>query len=233
MTSLQNSPSQLRFCCALLSWEEDSKHAAELGNDLAAQNQLVNWSCHNLTFCTLIYIRCASKPCKWHTKYTFELYIRTLYKGRGEHKDFRLSHFKHAPNLHFSHKTPHFGPKMLFKHFSDDFRKFQIFKIFRLWGIPGSEKYFFRGPEIFRGVKKCAFFHAARNPRAPAANFENLFHSDIPVGSFYRPVLKFLKNIKKCGLQMIQPARKKFAKKYFSDPGIPQSRKISKIWNFP
>ena len=54
-----------------------------------------------------------------------------------------LSHFKRAPNLHFPPKTPHFGPKMLFKHFSVDFGKFQIFEIFRFWRISGFEKYFF------------------------------------------------------------------------------------------
>ena len=84
------------------------------------------------------------------------------------------------------------------------------------------------GQEIPRDVKKCAHFDAAGNPRAPGANFANLFHSDVPAGSFYRPVLKFLKNIKKCGLQMKTP-EKILQKKYFLDPGIPQKRKILKI----
>ena len=133
VTSVQNSPSQLRFCCALLSWEEDSKHAAELGNDLAAQNQLVNWSCHNLTFCMLIYIRCASNPCKWHTKYTFELYIRTLYKGRGEHKDFRLSHYL-TSNTHqtsiFHPKHPILVPKCFSRLFLTILENFKFSKFF-------------------------------------------------------------------------------------------------------
>ena len=38
---------------------------------------------------------------------------------------------------------PLFFTQNTFWHFSDDYGKFQIFEIFRFWGIPGSEKYFF------------------------------------------------------------------------------------------
>ena len=82
-----------------------------------------------------------------------------------------------------------------------------------------------RGLEIPRGVEFCADFHAAGNPRAPGANFANLFHSDFPMELIYRPVLKFLKNIKKCGLQMIR-REKILRKKIFGGPGIPRNQKI-------
>ena len=77
-----------------------------------------------------------------------------------------LAHFKRAPNLHFSPKTPHFGPKMLFKHFSEDFRKFRIFKIFRLWGIPGSENIFL-GARRFSAAWKSAHFFTLRGIPGP------------------------------------------------------------------
>ena len=102
--------------------------------------------------------------------------------------------------------------------------------IWRIW--PDIPRDSWAGSQLTEFWQKCALFHAAGNPRAPGANFATLFHSDVPAGSFYRPVLKFLKNIKKCGLRNVW--RKKFLrKKCFSVPGIPQNRKISKIWNFP
>ena len=53
----------------------------------------------------------------------------------------------------------------------------------------------------------------------------NLFHSYIPVAFIYDPVLKFLKNIKKCGLQMIQ-RKKILRKKFFRIRGFPKIEKF-------
>ena len=78
-----------------------------------------------------------------------------------------------------------------------------------------------------RSPKICVLFHAEGNPWAPGAKFANLFHSDFPMGSIYRPVLKFLKNIKKCGLQMIK--REKCLRKKNRIWGFPE---IEKFWKF-
>ena len=70
-------------------------------------------------------------------------------------------------------------------------------------------------------VKFCAKFWSKIRQRFNRAKFKNLFHTDFPIRMFYTLVLKFLKNIEKCGLQMIW--RKKFLqKKFFGRRGIPQ-----------
>ena len=81
-------------------------------------------------------------------------------------------------------------------------------------------------------VKFCAKFYSKIRQRFNRAKFKNLFHSDVPICMFYALVLKFLENLEKCGLQMIQ--RKKFLqKKFFGHRGIPQKRKKLKNFDFP
>ena len=78
-------------------------------------------------------------------------------------------------------------------------------------------------------VKFCAKFYSIARQKFKKAKFKNLFHSDVPICMFYVLVLKFLENLEKCGLQMIQ--RKKFLqKKFFGHLGIPQNWK--KLENF-
>ena len=60
-------------------------------------------------------------------------YLWKLLLTRGGVRRFSIiasSHLKRAPNIHFSSKTPHFGPEMPFKYFSDNFGKFQISDFF-------------------------------------------------------------------------------------------------------
>ena len=57
-------------------------------------------------------------------------------------------------------------------------------------------------------VKFCAKFYSIARQKFKKAKFKNLFHSDVPIRTFYALVLKFLENLEKCGLQMIQRKKK-------------------------
>ena len=80
--------------------------------------------------------------------------------------------------------------------------------------------------------KFCAKFYSKIRQRFNRAKFKNLFHTDFPIRMFYTLVLKFLKNIEKCGLQMIW--REKILQKiFFGHLGIPQKWKKLKNFDFP
>ena len=81
-----------------------------------------------------------------------------------------------------------------------------------------------------RGILR-RFSHRRESP-SPLDRFHKSLPQWLPHGVHLLSRFRFfLRNITKFGLQMIQ--RKKIATKYFSDTGIPQNRKITKIWNFP
>ena len=75
-------------------------------------------------------------------------------------------------------------------------------------------------------VKFCAKFYSIASQTFKKAKFKNLFHSDVPIRMWYALVLKFLENLEKCGLQMIQ---RKIFSHFLVIQGFP---KIEKFWYF-